>query len=121
MSIYGSLAAPDEDHVEECGGWKETAPQTFEWVGPCDCGLPDTPLVYQGSHIFPGDSDERGGWVDLAMIDGHITRDGRDDAPEGGKPWPYLRFGVNQETVVLTRRNVEQVAASLNEWLELIA
>lgn len=77
-------------------------------------------MIYQGSHILPMESDPRGGWVNLALIPSHITRDGRDDKSEDETPWPYLRFGVNEETVILTRRNVKMIADSLNHWLERV-
>jgi hypothetical protein len=73
--------------------------------------------VYQGSHVLPAESDERGGWVDIALIPSHITRDGRDDQPEDEAPWPYLRLGVNEQTVILTRRNVQEIHESLSWWL----
>lgn len=117
MSIFASMAAPDHDeHEDNCQGW-EKKDGLWEFVGPCSCGQPDAPLVYQGSHVLPTDDDERGGYVDLALIPSHITRDGRDDRPEDGAPWPWLRFGVNHETVILTRRNVEQIHKTLGWWL----
>ena len=59
--------------------------------------------------------------VPWGTIPSHITPDGRDDQPEDEAPWPFLRFGVNEETVILTRRNVEQVAKTLNWWLDATA
>lgn len=101
MSIYGSLEAPSEDERED--------------------GTVDAPLVYQGSHIPPDErTDPRGGWVDLALIPSHITRDGRDDKPEDAAPWPYLRFGVNESTVVLTRKHVEEIVETLTWWLRAL-
>jgi len=96
VSIYASLAAPDNEDA--------------------DMGILG-PIVYQGSHVLPSDDDERGGFVDIALIPSHITRDGRDDQPEDEAPWPYLRFGVNESTVVLTRDHVLQIAVTLSEWL----
>ena len=130
MSIYGSLPAPSDDHLEGCAKWvpnlhgviegmiTERGSYGFDDSQPCTCGRPDTPLVYQGSHVLPSEDDERGGWVDIACIAGFITRDGNDDSDlDYDTPWPYLRFGVNGETVVLTERNVEQIAETLNGWL----
>ena len=129
MSIFGSHEAPDDsEHTDECGGWRKEG-DLWSFDGPCDCGQPDAPLVYQGSHVLPSDGDKRGGFVDIASIPSHVTRDGRDalfalDSFGGGfviqsfaAYWFYLRFGVNQETVILTRRNVAQVAGTLAEWL----
>jgi hypothetical protein len=132
MSIYGSLPAPDNEHLEGCAKWVRDLKEAFEGMitergtyglddsQPCTCGRPDTPLVYKGSHVLPSATDERGGWVDIACIAGFITRDGRDEsAGDYDSPWPYLRFGVNEQTVVLTERNVRQIADTLNEWLAL--
>ena len=121
MSIFASLSAPsDEDHADDCGIWDTTDLGIWKMrdASTCTCsGQPDAPLVYQGSHVLPSDHDPRGGWVDIALIPSHITRDGRDDKPEDEKPWPYLRFGINGEAVILTRHNVEQIAETLNDWL----
>lgn len=118
MSIFASWGAPsDDEHTDDCARWEKDGDMWDISDRPCDCGQPDSPLVYAGSHILPSEEDPRGGWVDIASIPSHITRDGRDDRPEDEAPWPFLRFGVNEGTVILTRRNVEQVAEALNEWL----
>lgn len=125
MSIFGSLAAPsDDEHEDDCGIWKKSD-DLWEMRARkhCTCGQPDAPLVYQGSHVLPSEGDERGGWIDIASIPGHV-RFYRDnpaaaDAPEDSlPPEPFLRFGVNGETVILTRRNVERIAETLHGWLE---
>lgn len=118
VSIYGSLPAPnDDEHEDSCVRWDKRDNCWEISNRPCDCGQPDAPLVYHGSHVLPSEDGERGGSVDLALIPSHITRDGRDDQPEDEKPWPFLRFGVNEETVVLTLRNVRQIHETLTEWL----
>ena len=122
MSIFSSLAAPSDDqHSDECAIWDKRVDadgETWEISDrPCDCGQPDAPLVYQGSHVLPAVGDPRGGDVDLALIPGHITRDERDDG-DGTVPWPYLRLGVNGETVILTRRHVSMILTELSGWLE---
>ena len=125
MSIYASWPAPDDDHHEEdCAVWDEDPPGSgiMEWTGePCSCALPRAPIVYQGSHVLPSSTDERGGRVDIASIPGHITRDGRDDGPDEDVPWAFLRLGVNEETVVLDRAGVELVHRTLGVWLEATA
>ena len=89
---------------------------------PCTCGQPNAPLVYQGSNILPEETDKRGGHVDLALIPAHI-RFWRDnpDAPVHEEPdeppAPFLRIGVNGETVILTRHNVETIHGELSKWL----
>lgn len=121
MSIYASLAAPDEDKHEDGCAYYVLRNECYEISGKrCDCGQPRAPIIYQGSHILPSDSDSRGGWVDIALIPSHITRDGRDDKAEDESPWPYLRFGVNGERVVLTRAHVEQIAKTLTRWLKAL-
>lgn len=59
------------------------------------------PWIYRGSHILPADTDPRGGHIGLAEIPSHITRDGRDDAPEDGRPWPWARLSVVEDGVVI--------------------
>ncbi len=82
----------------------------------------DAPIVYQGSHVVPDDTDERGGSVDLACLPGHITRDARDDGD--GPGLPYLRLGVqvaaglDPATVILTERQARRLHETLGEWLE---
>jgi len=121
VSIYGSLPAPcDDEHEDDCGKWDKRYWQLSK--RDCTCGQPNAPMVYMGSHVLPSPSDTRGGWVDIASIAGFITRDGRDGGGEHldyDTPWPYLRFGVNEATVVLTEENVRQIADTLNEWLAL--
>ncbi|MCX4911860.1 hypothetical protein [Streptomyces sp. NBC_00878] len=78
----------------------------------------DPPCAYRGSHILPSEDDPKGGVVQLAEVPSHITRDGRDDQPEDGTPWPWLRLSVNQDDAVLSRSQVRQVYESLGAWLE---
>jgi len=76
------------------------------------------PYAYQGSHILPAGTDERDGVVQLAEIPSHITRDGRDDQPEDGAPWPWLRLSVNQADAVLERAQVQAMWEPMGAWLE---
>lgn len=76
------------------------------------------PYVYQRSHVLPHEGDERGGDVQLAEIPSHITRNGRDDQPEDGVPWPWLRLSVNQADVVLNRDQVRGMYESMGAWLD---
>lgn len=115
MSVYASWPAPCEDHPSTCAVYVETSPGVFDWSGkPCDCGLVDAPIVYQGSHVMPSDDDPRGGGVDIASIPAFV-RNGADPDAEGWLPW--LRFGINEGVVILDRRGVELVHRSLGEWL----
>jgi hypothetical protein len=118
MSIFASLPAPsDDEHTDDCARWDKHDDVWEISDRPCDCGQPDAPLIYQGSHVLPSEEDPRGGDVDLALIPGHITRDARDNGDEDTH-WPFLRFGVNGQTVILTRHHVEQIHATLGDWLE---
>lgn len=86
--------------------------------GADDLGEPcPPPIAYQGSHVLPSEEDERGGEVGLALVPSHITRDGRDDAPDGGRPWPYVRLSVGQEDVVLDELLARSLYEALGGWL----
>lgn len=79
------------------------------------------PYAYRGSHILPHEDDPRVDAdmaVSLAQIPSHITRDGRDDQPEDGAPWPWLRLSVGMEDQVLDRSQVTELHAALGTWLE---
>jgi hypothetical protein len=78
----------------------------------------DPPYRYEGSHILPSADDRRDGVVQLAEIPSHITRDGRDDQPEDGAPWPWLRLSVGREDTVLDREQVQKLWESMGAWLE---
>lgn len=87
------------------------------WGTICDLE-DDPPYAYQGSHVLPSEDDLRDGDVQLAEVPSHITRDGRDDQPEDGTPYPWLRLSVNQADVVLDRDQVREVWESMGAWLE---
>lgn len=96
MSIYASIGGVDED--EECG----------------------PPWLYQGSHILPREDDPRGGDVGFALIPSHITRDGRDDQPEDGAPWPWLRLHLyvpgDDPCVLIDPAQALHLAQALTAW-----
>jgi hypothetical protein len=83
---------------------------------------PGPPWVYQGSHILPAEDDPRGGSIGLAMVPSHITRDGRDDQPADGTPWPWLRLSVEQDSgdpaVVINPVQARHLAAQLTDWAD---
>lgn len=70
------------------------------------------PIVYQGSHVLPADTDERGGGVEIAHVPGRYN---------GWHPW--LRLTVYDDTVganatiVLTEPQVRLLHAALAEHL----
>ena len=78
----------------------------------------DPPYRYWGSHVLPTESDERDGVMQLAEIPSHITRDGRDDQPEDGRPWPWMRLSVDGVDKVLDRGQVLKAWESMGAWLE---
>jgi hypothetical protein len=55
------------------------------------------PWQYDGSHILPTPGGPRHGVIGLAEIPSHITRDGRDDQPEDGTPYPWLRMSIDAD------------------------
>lgn len=136
MSIYGTwLSLGDDEHEDGCAIWVEVEPGCFEHSGkPCDCGIPRSPIVYEGSHVLPSDDDRRGGSLDVAGIPDFVTRDGRDNAQgEGLKDWLRLSVGAlpslerydgkpyvagGHATVVLTRSHVEELRDTLTAWLD---
>jgi hypothetical protein len=96
---------------------------TIEGIG--DHGDPErlgAPWAYQGSHILPADSDPRGGEIGLALIPSHITRDGRDDQPEDGRPWPWLRLSVDSGSVfaetLINPAQARFLAEQLTAWAD---
>ena len=78
------------------------------------------PYAYQGSHVLPDHDDRRdsGEALQLAEVPSHITRDGRDDQPEDGTPWPWLRLSLYAEDAVLDRPAVESFHRAVGLWLE---
>jgi hypothetical protein len=136
LSIYATwLHLSDDDHEDGCAIYVEVSPGCFEFSGEsCDCGIPRAPIRYEGSHVLPAQDAPRAGSVDVAGIPDHITRDGRDDAPEGAlKDWlrlsvwnapselrrdgePYVAGG--RGVVVLDRRSVAELRDTLTAWLD---
>lgn len=92
----------------------------------------DPPIIYQGSHVLPSDDDPRGGVLMFAQIPGWIERDGRDKPDDESQPHPWLRLDLIESpktdggsdpghaTVVLDRKQAEQVRDYLADWLSSI-
>lgn len=100
MSIYGS--------IEGIGDLGDP-----EHLGP--------PWVYLGSHILPTEDDPRDGVIGLAEIPSHITRDGRDDQPEDGTPWPWLRMHLTtpgDPCVLIDPAQARHLAEALHAWAD---
>jgi hypothetical protein len=83
---------------------------------------PGPPWTYQGSHILPAEDDPRGGEIGLAAIPSHITRDGRDDQPDDGAPWPWLRVHIyvpgDDPCVVISPAQARELAAQMVAWAD---
>lgn len=98
MSIYASIPGIDSD--EPCG----------------------PPWTYRGSHILPADDDPRDGSIGLAFIPSHITRDGRDDQPEDGQPYPWLRLDLTVDgddpCVLINPTQARFLAEQLTAWAD---
>lgn len=101
MSVYASIPGIDAD-------------------APCG-----PPWIYLGSHVLPDDLNRRGGTVGLAHIPSHITRNGRDDQPADGTPWPWLRVSIDPSrassgdpTVLLNPAQVQYLRDQLTNWLD---
>lgn len=100
MSIYASI--PGIDRHEPCGGARR----------------------YRGSHILPTADDPRSAEIGLALIPPHITRDGRDDQPEDGRPWPWLRVHLvcgDADAVLITPEQARHLAQQLTAWADSAA
>jgi hypothetical protein len=100
---------------------------TFTTLDPTDHPTtPGLPYQYLGSHILPTEDGPRDGDVQLAEIPSHITRDGRDDQPEDGRPWPWLRMSVDayatgaSADVVLDVAQARYLAGQLTDWADRV-
>lgn len=82
------------------------------------------PWQYLGSHILPTEEDSRRGAISLALIPSHITRDGRDDQPEDGTPWPWIRLHLadvgDDPAVILNPAQARHLAQQLTDWADWI-
>lgn len=81
---------------------------------------------YAGSNVLPSEDQRKAASVDLALIPSHITRDGRDDQPEDGAPWPWLRIDVfngddwEGATAVINPAQARDLARQLTEWADSV-
>ena len=107
MSVYGSFGVFDGDEPNR-----------------------PEPIIYRGSHVMPRRDDPRGGSLDLGLISGFVTLDGR--ALNDEDCWPYLRVSIDPDpatdygdgpigevhaTVVLDADQVERLLGDLAGWL----
>ena len=119
MSVWATFWAADgADHTDGCRIWRKRD-GVWEMGHPrsCSCGQPSAPIRYQGSHVLPDDGDQRGGSVQLALVPSHITRDGRDDQPDNGRPYPYVRVSVGAEDAILDEQGAAAMHRALGDWL----
>jgi hypothetical protein len=134
MSIYGSFFAIEDERQWvaelEAEGIKAGIIRDGD-PGPDDL---DAPVIYQGSHVLPEETDPRGGSLGLAHIAAHVRyyrenpdADGKDEPWE--PPEPFLRLDVQEHstsyrrepgsaTVVLTEHQAERLRDALTGWLE---
>lgn len=120
MSIYMSTFGLGYEHKPRCAKMRRLSKGVYEesFSETCTCG--SSPIEYQGSHILPSGRDKRQGSFGLGAIPPHITRNGRDDAPDDGKLKPWLRVsldGVKGRTCILDRKQVEELRDYLSRWL----
>ena len=115
MSIYQSIFGLGDEHKPRCLRIKKIEVGVYQQDDskPCTCG--SCPLKYEGSHILPSQLSKREGDFGFAGIPGHITRNGRDNGKK--RWWPWLRFHLNRNTVILTKKQVGQLRDALNVWL----
>lgn len=80
------------------------------------------PWQYDGSHILPAQDGPRTGSIGLAFIPSHITRDGRDDQPADGAPWPWLRLDLTVDgddpCVLIDPAQARHLAEQLATWAD---
>jgi hypothetical protein len=80
------------------------------------------PWQYDGSHVLPAEDGLRGGSIGLALIPSHITRDGRDDQPEDGRPWPWLRLHLvvdsDDPCVLINPAQARHLAEQQHTWAD---
>jgi hypothetical protein len=96
---------------------------SIEGIG--DHGDPEhlgAPWTYRGSHLTPAEDDPRDSSIGLAVIPSHITADGRDDQPEGGRPWPWLRLSLDvpgdDPCVLIDPAQARFLATQLAAWAD---
>lgn len=133
MSIWATIWDTDaDDHHHTCDRWVECRcgdehdhhrvmiGDNQRWYydedQPCTCFA--GPIRYRGSHVVPSDDDPREGCVHVAEIPSHITADYRHDGPDDGAPLPWLRFGCDETTKLLTRTQVGELLPVLQSWYE---
>lgn len=118
MSIWATFwSAAGDNHTDKCAVWVQRDGLLEKSNKPCSCGQPGAPIVYQGSHILPDEEDRRGGYVSLSLVPSHITRDGRDDRPEEGTPYPWVRVSLETEDVILDEQQAAAMYRALGDWL----
>ncbi|MDX3645230.1 hypothetical protein [Streptomyces sp. MB09-02B] len=80
------------------------------------------PWQYNGSHILPAQDGPRAGSIGLAFIPSHITRDGRDDQPSDGTPWPWLRLHLTVDgddpCTLINPAQARHLAEQLATWAD---
>lgn len=145
VGIYATwLSLDDDGHEVGCARWvrcsaKHPEARMQTWDGKhfrednaarCTCGN-DAPLIYQGSHINPDETDPRGGYLFACAIPNHCHPSVRMDAnTDEGVAVEYLRLSMGEHhttyhgmepghaTLVLEREHVERLRDTLTTWLD---
>ena len=132
LSIYASIFSIEDERQWIADMEKDGIKAGVIRDGDPEFDHLDAPIIYQGSHVMPDESDARGGSVGLAHIAAHVRfwRDNPDAAvdqePDSGCE-PYLRLDVQAHadtyggggdaTVVLTLRQARRLRDALSEHL----
>jgi len=120
MSIYATIFEIGGEHGRNCTRMTKIGKRMYEQDDSKPCTCKTSPITFQHSGVLPSASDKRSGCFMLAAIPSHITRDGRDNMPEGR--WhPWLRvsvFDVESDSFILDKKQVEKLRDSLSEWLK---
>lgn len=120
MSIYSSIFGFGDEHSPRCKQMRKVGPGVYQLDESKPCTCSSAPIKYQHSGVLPANSHERGGVFMLAAIPNHITGDGKDNRPENGRWRPWLRVSMfdAEDSIILTRKQVEKLRDTLNQWLK---
>jgi hypothetical protein len=124
MSIYCSIFGFGDEHTPRCKRMKRISKGVYGQDDSKPCTCQSSPIAYQHSGVLPSKKDNRGGVLGIAAIPGHITRRGRPALSDDFTPyWPYLRVSMFEadDSVILTRAQVEKLRNALNQWLKRAA